>query len=452
MVQAAVHSAQIRDALDDGGNRRPRSGVERSESPTVWYPDVEVDMSRRMLLLLTVATLCLLLPVSTAAQHASPHDLLILQNRSGTTATALVVQRGSASRRLPAGLYSPRTHLMFVATTAPDRMHTNLRSVAVESGRARHTLTLAGQFSTDPLDYSGAALSFNGRWLALRSLSTTATNTTIAVIDTTTMRLVARPLLAGHYGLDAIDANGSVLYLIEHLPPRGSDIYQVRSYNLQTRALDASPVLEKGETVGTMSGVAHTRAWSAGGDWLFTLYVRPGTAGAFIHSLGLEYRLAHCIFLPDKGIAAEQLAQFALVVAPGGEALYAVNPGLGRITAVSGGGSTNLPFGTMTNRTWAIHASFQQNASSATVSRDGRTLFVATSRGLWVIKTTTLTLQTTYVPGEVTSSVALSSDGNRLYVLQPTHHRVAVLSSKTGSMLATMPAPVSMSSIEHVLH
>ena len=45
-------------------------------------------------------------------------------------------------------------------------------------------------------------------------------------------------------------------------------------------ALDVNPVAEKEDTSGTMSGVAWTRAWAPDGDWLYTLYVHPGRAGA----------------------------------------------------------------------------------------------------------------------------------------------------------------------------
>jgi len=395
-----------------------------------------------------VAILYLVSPTSVVAQRAPVHDLLLLQTGAGATTSALVVQSGGTNRSVPAGVYSSHTHTMYVATPAADGTSTVVRAITVASGRTLHTLSLSGQFSTDPSNYAATAISFNGRWLALRSTAADAQHTAIAVIDTRTMRVVAQPLLLGQFGLDAIDATGASLYLTESLPQRGPETYQVRSYNLRQGSLDPSPVLEKGETVGTMSGVAHTRAWSVGGNWLFTLYVRPGTAGAFIHSLGLEYRLAHCIFLPDRGIPADQLAQFALALSPTGEALYTVNPALGRITAMT----DSLPYGSMNSVTLPVRAPFQENGGSATVSRDGSRLFVATGDGLWVVNTSTLKLRATYLRGQDTRSVARSSDGRRLYVLQPARHRIAVLAVKTGTLLATMAVPASAWTIQQVMH
>ncbi len=395
-----------------------------------------------------VAMLYLVSPASVVAQRAPLHDLLLLQTGTGANTSVLVVQSGGTNRSVPAGVYSSHTHTMYVATPAAGGTSTVVRAIAVTSGRTLRTLSLSGQFSTDPSNYAATAMSFNGRWLALRSTAADAQHTAIAVIDSRTMRVVAQPLLLGQFGLDAIDATGASLYLIESLPQRGPETYQVRSYNLRQGSLDPSPVLEKGETVGTMSGVAHTRAWSVGGDWLFTLYVRPGTAGAFIHSLGLEYRLAHCVFLPDKGVPADQLAQFALALSPTGEALYAVNPALGRITSVTG----SVPYGSMSSVTLPVQAPFQENAGSATVSRDGSRLFVATGDGLWVVNSATLKLRTTYLRGQDTRSVARSSDGRRLYVLQPARHRIAVLAVKTGTLLATMAVPASALTIQQVMH
>jgi len=402
----------------------------------------------RTVLGFVVAMLYLVSPASVVAQRAPVHDLLLLQTGAGANTSALVVQSGVTNRSVPVGVYSPRTQTMYVATPAADGTHTVIRAIEVASGRTLHTLSLSGQFSTDPSNYAATAISFNGRWLALRSTAADAQHTAIAVIDTRTMRVVAQPLLLGQFGLDAIDATGASLYLTESLPQRGPETYQVRSYNLRQGSLDPSPVLEKGETVGTMSGVAHTRAWSVGGNWLFTLYVRPGTAGAFIHSLGLEYRLAHCIFLPDRGIPADQLAQFALALSPTGEALYTVNPALGRITAMT----DSLPYGSMNSVTLPVRAPFQENGGSATVSRDGSRLFVATGDGLWVVNTSTLKLRATYLRGQDTRSVARSSDGRRLYVLQPARHRIAVLAVKTGTLLATMAVPASAWTIQQVMH
>lgn len=405
----------------------------------------------RTILGFVFAILYLVSPASVVAQRAPLHDLLLLQTGAGANTSALVVQSGGTNRSVSAGVYSSHTHTMYVATPAADGTSTVIRAITVASGRTLHTLSLSGQFSTDPSNYAATAMSFNGRWLALRSTAADAQHTAIAVIDTRTMRVVAQPLLLGQFGLDAIDATGASLYLIESLPQRGPETYQVRSYNLRQGSLDPSPVLEKGETVGTMSGVAHTRAWSVEGDWLFTLYVRPGTVGAFIHSLGLEYRLAHCIFLPDKGVPASQMAQFTLAVSPNGEALYAVNPALGRITAVNAQINA-LPYGSMNSVTLSVRAPFQENAGSATVSRDGRRLFVATGDGLWVVNTSTLKLRATYLHGQDTRSVARSSDGRRLYVLQPARHRIAVLAVETGALLATMPVPASAWTIQQVMH
>jgi DNA-binding beta-propeller fold protein YncE len=356
---------------------------------------------------------------------------------------------GQAARRLPLGLFDRGGRTLYVANPHGDGRSV-VQAIDVASGRVLRSTTVAGRFSTATGDYSAATLSFNGRWLALRGATPDARITRAIVIDTAAMRVVATLRLAGHFGLDAIDPDGTVLYLIEHLVGHGPLAYRVRSYELRRGALDANPVAEKEDTSGTMSGVAWTRAWAPDGDWLYTFYVHPGRTGAFIHALGVEYHLAQCIILPNVGATAAQLAHFTLAAAPDGTALYAVNPVLGLVVAVRGSANA-LPFATpqvVALRTRA--GSAQRTLNGSAVSGDGRTLFLATSRSVWVLDSGSLAVRATYLAGRSVASVALSGDGRRLYALESGRGAVDAIDPASGHILDSIPTSSGVWAIEQV--
>jgi DNA-binding beta-propeller fold protein YncE len=395
-------------------------------------------------------------PASTRAalprrdRSAADHDLLVLRADNPAFGSLFALPAsGHALRWLPLGLFDRDGRTLYVAH--PRGVGRSVvQAIDVPSGRLLRSMTVAGSFSTATDDYSAATLSFNGRWLALRAATAAAGSTRAIVVDTAAMRVVATLRLAGHFGLDAVDPDGKVLYLIEHLVGHGPVAYRVRSYELRKGVLDVHPVFEKSDTSGTMSGVARTRAWSPDGDWLYTLYVHPGRAGAFIHALGVKYQIAQCINLPNVGATATRLAHFTLAVAHDGTALYAVNPVLGLAVAVRGSPNA-LPFSTPQQVALGTRAgSPQRMLNGSAVSGDGRTLFVATSRGVWVIDSESLAVRTTYLAGRSVASVALSRDGRRLYALESVHGVVNAVDLASGRILYGIPTNTGAWAIEQV--
>lgn len=418
------------------------------------------------------------LPASTRAAipAAARHDVLMLRTGNSVYGafTAVTVVGGRISSPLPLGLFDHSGRILYAAI--PQGGTSVVQAIDAASGRVLHTLTLAGNFSTAGGDYvpgaltsaQGAshgvtprgmaprailqrrisaggfpvdasqtlsALSFNGRWLALRDATPGARTTYAVVIDTTTMRVVATLRLPGIFALDAISSDGASLYLLEQLAHAGPQAYQVRVYEVRRGRLVDDPLRENGEASTTIRGVAYTRLWSARGDWLFTLYVQPGRSGAFIHALGVAYRRVHCIVLHDGRAAAADLAHYALAVSHDGSTLYAVNPVLGRAAAVRGG----LPYGRRDLVTLGMRAASPRGAETgAVLSRDGRTLFVATNRGVWAMAARTLTIRATYLVGQRVSSLALSRDGRRLYALEPSEGSIAALDAASGRVLGSL--------------
>lgn len=158
------------------------------------------------------------------------------------------------------------------------------------------------------------ARSFNGRWLALRATDSDQANTRIVVIDTSAMRPVADRWIGGAFALDAISADGRLVYLIQSLPTRGYGVYQVRSYQVGHTGVDARVVVAPGEVPGSMSGGAWSRAWSPDGSWLYTLYIQ-GSGHVFVHALHLAARETRCIDFPALSGSVQEASHFTLSVA-----------------------------------------------------------------------------------------------------------------------------------------
>ncbi len=425
-------------------------------------------------------------PAQAAVAGSAGHDIVVMRTGKDpfTTLFAQPVAANSPARQLPSGLLDRAGRRLYVANLV-DGIHSLVQAVDSISGRTLRSVTVDGNFLTQNADYppalvggapyggngaapsvagSGlqpralpasfptdtsatlAALSFNGRWLALRDAAAGQPDTHAIVIDTETMRVAATIHLAGHYSLDAINGEGTYLYLLKILGPQA---YDIRVYDVRQGRLEAGPLREKGEADPTLRGVSWTRAWSPRGDWLFTLYVQPGRQGAFIHALGVEHHAVHCISLPHQAPAAPaDLAHFTLAVSPHGDALYAVDPVLGRLVVVSGG----LPYGPRKALTLGRRAgSPARMLTPSVMSRDGRTMFVATDQGLWALDTVALRVRATYLPGRRISSVALSGDGQRLYALQADQERVTALSVADGSALASLPVGPGARGIERIL-
>ncbi len=423
-----------------------------------------------------------------AGANAAGHDLLVMRSGSGAYGglTALPVRSGQPSRTLPAGLFDRGGRTLY-AVGWESANSSLVQAIDVASGRVLRSIVVPGYYTTmpgslvpgallgdgavnagraaprlarpdtatrgalsprslpgvPPVDTADilSALSYNGRWLALRDATPDAPDTAAVVIDTTRMRVAATLRLHGALGLDAIDDAGKNLYFVEKRANAGPQAYQVRAYDLRARRLDRGPLTEADDPTGVIRGVAYTRAWSPRGDWLYTLYVQPGKGGAFVHALGVASHTVHCIMLPAETArgASAALTRDALSISPDGSTLYAVNPMLGRMVVVH-----DLPDGRVERVALDRHADAPLSMQRAVaLSRDGRIMFVATSRGVWAVDTAARRVRTVYAEGKSVTSVALSLDGGRLYALEPAQGqgqgRVQALDAAGGRALTAVP-------------
>ncbi len=142
--------------------------------------------------------------------------------------------------------------------------------------------------------------------------------------------------LAGAFGFDALSPDGARLYLVEHLPPKGSQHYQVRWYDLAADRLDEAVVVDKANIDEWMAGHPVSRVTSLDGAVVATMYERSG-GEPFVHVLHTREAYAQCIDLPQvlagKGFTLGGSIEKGLVVTDAeGDVPYRVDLTSGGVT------------------------------------------------------------------------------------------------------------------------
>src|SRR5207237_486058 len=120
------------------------------------------------------------------------------------------------------------------------------------------------------------------------------------VVRTTDLAPVQRVVLKGNFAFDALSPDGSRLYLIQRVSQQNLSRYVVRAYSLDRRRLLPGRIADRTQRGWVMAGYPLTRATSADGRWVYTLYARPD-GYPFVHALDTVRGVAHCIGIPWQG-------------------------------------------------------------------------------------------------------------------------------------------------------
>jgi len=341
---------------------------------------------------------------------------------------------------LPAGLTDLKHQRVYIASSVTGgngTVHTTISILDTSSGAPVRTFSIPGSYSTADRGYADSMLSGDGRWLALRELDTPAGTTSIALVDTQAGKLVKNIHLNGDFTLDAVSPKGTMLYLLEYYQA-GTSHYNVRAYDVNANQLLQGSIVDKNELGEKMQGLALARQVSDDGDMAYTLYINPVTNKAFIHVLWLTDTvnnstpfpaIARCLDLP-VGRSPALLHYYTLTLSQDGSTLYAANAALGLVAKV------NLDLGLNSYQLWLIGgartnhfnpanrvvtAADQARAlhNGAALSRDQHLLYVAGLHGIWVINADTLQVQSEYLQQQSFTGLAISSDGNTLYGVDP---------------------------------
>jgi hypothetical protein len=369
---------------------------------------------RRLFTLLAVTAVvaaCGSLKEETSHVAAPPaHELLYIATATGMSVVDATTD--SVVATLPTGTLLPDRSRYWTVDTG-DR--TTVRGIDPATGVDLVSFVLEGRWSV-PAAYGPApsGLSGNGKWLALVAPPTKINGTgfinRFAVIDLALKRIDRIVQANGDVGFDALSDDGRNLYLVEHLVPAPRYAVRVASFNgsgLQDGILGQIKTAEP----EVMSGLYHASV-ALDREWFLSLYSNPGR-GPFIHALNTTQLYAQCILnMPD--VPAALRPAWSMVLDPKHARLYAVNGAGGVVSEIDTAAfkvlRSNIDLAPVasTLTTTPVHP--------AALSADGTRIYAAAAQGIIVIYTGDLSVRSRYLGDRLIDSVAVSEDGQRLYV------------------------------------
>lgn len=187
--------------------------------------------------------------------------------------------------------FSPNGQLMY---EAHPQAHRGTVLNVLRDARQIRTARIGGWlgFPVVAADGTSEGVSRDGSTLVLASVVGR-----FALVDAHSLRLRQVVKLSPQFSYDALSPHARTLYLIEHVASSNSNRYYVRAYDLKFRRLLKTPIFDTREKWSVMSGWPVRRATSRDGQWVYTLYTRPG-GKPFVHSLDSVHRKAVCVDLP----------------------------------------------------------------------------------------------------------------------------------------------------------
>lgn len=348
-----------------------------------------------MIRALPFALLSALVLAAGSPAGGGPGELVLVrpQGPAGPL-VAYAAPSGAVSFRLPPGrLSADRSSFYSTRTVAGG---TELRRYRPVRGTLRSTATI----SRAPTAL--AAVSPNGRFAVLGARGS---RSSFVVVDGASGRVAHRATLDGDFEVEAIDAAGTRLFLIEHAAEQR---YSIRLYDVAKARLAQNPLVSKGSGP-VMAGYAWDAVGSPDGKWLLTLYLSTNRNLAFVHTLDLEQRVAVCVNLPSGTRGLDQLSRYVLTLSPDGSTLYATNAVLGVVAELS-----------LAQRQVVSVTRFRPVRGAArapaAVSADGRRLAFAAGNTVRVYDVWTKTIGRARPAGGIVAGLSFSQKGDLLVV------------------------------------
>jgi DNA-binding beta-propeller fold protein YncE len=247
------------------------------------------------------------------------------------------------------------------------------------------------------------------------------------------------------FEFDAISPNGSLLYVVQHLPAPPEAHYQVRAIDVGTGQIRPDVIVDKRNLDEAMGGWAITQLRHASGV-AFTLY--EGAEHPFIHALNTNDAWAVCLDLPANGGGdPDASGDWGLAQSADGGAVFAVNATLGVAAAIDPTeltvrrvGAFDAPVGAATISLAKFgHDAIGPVGRRALVSPDGRTLFAAGAGGVVSIDTKDLERTDTFLDGSAIDALALTPDGSTLYALVHETGSIVRIDAASGDVTGQVP-------------
>ena len=222
-----------------------------------------------------------------------------------------------------------------IVVTVPDDAITRVEDVRAERGFKawgnRLEIEGAWRLPTIGLDPVPVGVSADGSTVVLVEAGDAAAKDTTSRFAIVARTLDAKPRiveLKGAFEYDALSPDGSLLYVVEHLPGPPAGHYQVRTVETATGTLRPEVVVDKTNVNETMAGWPVAQARRSDG-LVLTLY--RGAEHPFIHALNSIDSWAICLDLPATGADdADAALDWGMAAKLDGD-LLAINATLGLV-------------------------------------------------------------------------------------------------------------------------
>jgi hypothetical protein len=261
------------------------------------------------------------------------------------------------------------------------------------------------------------------------TLGRTKTELVVTGRDTAPRTIV----LDGNYEPEAFSNDAKSVFLLQYLPARNPDSYQVRRLDLTTEKVEGVYSVDA-ELQERMRGTARVQAMSPDGVYLYTLYTtgggQLGPRRAFVHVLNLDELWAHCIDLPAE-FGQVRETDIALTVSPDSKRLYVNDADTGAMAEVDTRSLEVL----RTSEAPVLTSEYSPRG----VHDGAHTLYVARGPFLSAIDTRTLEVVDEWTMENKIRGVQVSSDAKKVYVALAT--QVITLAAGSGDELDAVDPP-----------
>lgn len=380
--------------------------------------------------------------ISAAAVPPPANEQVYLATDHGLS---VIAQTGAILRELPRGVAAPDWSAYYTVEAGGTTL---VRVLDPLTGAERKVIKVPGRYDLgSAYRVAPTGLSRSGALLTLEA-APRPTGSGFAVVDTRndSVMTVSAP---GEMTFDVVSDDGATLYLVEHKP---DNRYNVRLFDLGVGRLDEKPIgdLKQVEVStpanvarGLMAGIYQASVDGRLSSWHFSLYSNPGRR-PFIHALNVNGRYATCILDLPVGAGPAAPGYWTVALAPSGKHLYATNAVEGTVTRYDADTLQSLQWKPLKRSATPPTAGIDPT-TAAVISPEGYRLYAVAEAGIVVIDTATLGMKAHLVPDRAVRSIALSSDGRRLYALSLDGAKLWALDAMSGQPLATLAVPVATS-------
>ena len=250
--------------------------------------------------------------------------------------------------------------------------------------------------------------------------------------------------LPGSLEFDALSPDGSILYVVEHLPGPPDSHYQVRAIDLPSGVMRDAVIADKRNLGTSMAGWPLTQAAHPSGV-VFTLY--RGVMHPFIHALHTREAWAVCLDLPEIGHTdADGALDWGIAQSADGRSVFAVNASLG-LAAVIDPGEPSISQVTTFDAPRAAasielakfgHGDVDPVGRRVVSTSDGSAVFAAGAGGIVRIESEGLTVVGRFLEGTAIEALAITEDATSLYALTG-DGRILQLDAATGEVRGQVP-------------